>query len=595
MKISIRKKLIFIVLAIVVPLISVAAYSYYIIVETARHELSWKIRLTSEEIARELGDNFEKTFYVIDTLAKHPAVKTMDTTACDKLFAALLPSYPLHLNILTALPNGNNAGSAVDPENAHKLNYNDKEWFQRASSGKRFTGDMHISKLFKSPAIMMAAPVYDDNGSLKGVIGLPINLDKLREKIIRNWQLPPQSIIHVVDSKGYILVDTEHKEHVGVNRSTLPFFAAAQKTVNDFIEMTTADGIKRLHYATAPKNTDWRVIVGVPTVTFLKTASEINSPYLVVIIATALLGLTLSLLLGLRLTGNISMIVEGLKSIGDGRLDHRLNLQGNDELADIAEHFNEMAEKHQRYEREIKDANSHLEQRVEERTAQLVAANKELDAFSYSVSHDLKAPLRTIYGFSNVLLERCVDSLDTEGKDCIARIQNAATRMGSLIDDLLTFSQISRAELHMQTVNLSTMALKIAAELRESNPEREVNFDISADIRATADLVLIRSVMENLLGNAWKFTRYADKPVIIFDARHENGTTAFFVKDNGAGFNQEHANKLFNPFQRLHSSTEFEGTGIGLATVLRIIHRHHGKVWAEGREGEGATFYFTLQ
>lgn len=595
MKLSIRLKLILIVLAVLVPLISVAAYSYYVVIEATRHELSWKIRLTAEEIAKDLGDHFDKTFNVMDALARHPAVKSMDSAAADRLFAELLPSYPLHLNILTARPNGFNAGSATAPQEAHKLNYNDKEWFQEALNGKRVIGNLHVSKLFKAPAIMMAAPVYDDNALLKGVIGLPINLDELRKKLVKDWQLPPQSIILATDAKGNMLVDTLHKEHVGENLAHFPLVKAAKKTVNDFVEMPASDGIKRLYYVAIPKNTDWRIIVGVPLESFVKSSTLIINPYLIAIGTATILGLILAILLGRRLSSNISSIVAGMKSIGDGNLEHRLKLKGRDELADIAEYFNEMAEKHQQYEREIRGMNAQLEQRVEERTAQLVAANKELDSFSYSVSHDLQAPLRSISGFSDILLEEYGDKLETQVKDCVERIHNASTRMGSLINELLQLSHINRAELHKQTVNLSEMALQIAEELRQSKPDRQVEFKISSAITANADTILIRTVMENLLGNAWKFTQYVANPVIIFDAKLENKITTYFVKDNGAGFNQEYVGKLFSPFQRLHANTEFEGSGIGLASVQRIIHRHGGTIWAEGKEGEGAAFYFTLQ
>ena len=204
MKLCIRSKLVLIVLAIVVPLLIVTCFGYIMMFQSNRNELSWKIRLVAEEIARELGEHFDKTFSVIDVLATNPSVIKMDPVACDRLFSKLLPSYPLHLNILAARSDGFNVGSAVSPQDAHALNYNDKEWFQQSISGKRVIGNLHVSKLFKSPAIMMASPVYDSNASVRGVIGFPMNLDRLREKIVRDWQLPPKSIVVVADAKGNI-------------------------------------------------------------------------------------------------------------------------------------------------------------------------------------------------------------------------------------------------------------------------------------------------------------------------------------------------------------------------------------------------------
>lgn len=594
-KLCIRSKLVLIVLAIVVPLLIVTCFGYIMMFQSNRNELSWKIRLVAEEIARELGEHFDKTFNVIDVLATNPSVIKMDPVACDRLFSKLLPSYPLHLNILAARSDGFNVGSAVSPQDAHALNYNDKEWFQQSISGKRVIGNLHVSKLFKSPAIMMASPVYDSNASVRGVIGFPMSLDKLREKIVRDWQLPPKSIVVVADAKGNILVDTLHKDHVGKNFSHMPILKNSMTASSNFIKMNVYDGIERLFYVSTPHGTNWRILVGIPSGSFIESASAINSPYLIAIILTAIIGVSISIAIGGRLSNNIALIAEGLKTIGSGKLEYHLSLKGHDELADIAGYFNEMVEKHQQYEQEIKGMNAQLERRVEERTAQLVAANNELDSFSYSVSHDLRAPLRAIDGFSTMLINGHGQKLDEEGVNLLVRIRSACIRMNKLIDDLLELSHVVRADFHKKSVNLSEMAISVAEDLRGASPDRKIELQISPNIIANVDPVLMRTVMENLLGNAWKFTRNIEKPVVIFGATKESGTTTYFVKDNGAGFNQAYVGKLFNAFQRLHTSQEFEGSGVGLASVRKIINRHGGEIWAEGKENEGATFYFTLE
>jgi PAS domain S-box-containing protein len=236
-----------------------------------------------------------------------------------------------------------------------------------------------------------------------------------------------------------------------------------------------------------------------------------------------------------------------------------------------------------------------LNKSLQTRSKELEVINRELEAFSYSVSHDLRAPLRAMDGFSRTLLDEYADTLDEKGRDRLSRIRAAAQRMAALIDDLLKLSRVSRAELKREPVDLTRLANEIMDELRQREPQRRVQFSVQPELNTLGDPTLLRVVLDNLLGNAWKFTSRRPDAVIEMGGSGDGKEYTYFVRDNGAGFDMAYADKLFGAFQRLHDNGEFPGTGIGLATVQRVIHKHGGRIWAESSVGQGTTFYFTLE
>ena len=242
----------------------------------------------------------------------------------------------------------------------------------------------------------------------------------------------------------------------------------------------------------------------------------------------------------------------------------------------------------------LRQLNANLEQRVVERTTQLEAANKDLEAFSYSVSHDLRAPLRAISGFSKIVLEDYSGTLDGEGLRYLRQVEKSAQQMGQLIDDLLTFSRTGRQALTVQTVNTAELVSACLTELQEMQKDRHVTINVGALPDCEADASLLRQVWLNLLANALKYTRKRDPAVITIGSRREGGTDSYFVQDNGAGFDMKYVDKLFGVFQRLHLADDYEGTGVGLALVQRIVQRHGGRIWTEAKLNVGATFHFTL-
>lgn len=253
-----------------------------------------------------------------------------------------------------------------------------------------------------------------------------------------------------------------------------------------------------------------------------------------------------------------------------------------------------MVEDQKTAEEKIRQLNAELELRVRDRTAQLESANRELEAFSYSVSHDLRAPLRALDGFSSILLSDYAKVLDVQGQHYLERIQEASRRMGQLINDLLSLSRVTRTEFTRQQVNLSQVAEEVLNELKTQEPEREVNIKITKNLIVQGDIQLLKIALGNLMSNAYKFTNLQKKAKITFGKIEQSGEQVYFVRDNGAGFDMAYASKLFTPFQRLHGIKEFPGTGIGLVIVQRIINRHGGRIWPEAKLNEGATFYFTL-
>jgi len=265
--------------------------------------------------------------------------------------------------------------------------------------------------------------------------------------------------------------------------------------------------------------------------------------------------------------------------------------------AAAADFFHELLSPFEMSYRGYRDANDdlrRLNEALREQKESLEVANHELESFSYSVSHDLRAPLRAIDAFARIVIEDYADKLDGEGHKRLLGIHEAAQRMAQLIDDLLRLSRVTRTEIHRVDADITAIARRIATRLADGEPARTCRFVIDDGIRGKADPRLLALALENLIGNAWKFTSKRDDAVISIGVQEREGIVTYFVRDNGAGFDMAHGARLFGAFQRLHTTQEFEGTGIGLAIVQRVIHRHDGKVWAEGKVGGGACFYFTL-
>lgn len=356
----------------------------------------------------------------------------------------------------------------------------------------------------------------------------------------------------------------------------------------------------RLGAALPVKGTPWAVWIDFSEATLLAPARALLWKMLLPTLLVTIVGALAVAAASKRITDPLEAVANAADAIAASSDAPRLRLDRKDEIGRLANAFNDMAGR-------VRHARESLEARVQERTrelegareellrhaAHLTAVNHELEAFSYSVSHDLRAPLRSIDGFSQAILEDCGGQLGPDGHEHLTRIRRAAQRMGQLIDDLLNLSRVSRGEMERREVDLSAMAVKVI-EGFAADGSRTIEYRVQPEIRSIGDPRLLQVALTNLLENAWKFTRDRPHAVIEFGAQQNGHGPVYFVRDNGAGFDMAYSNKLFGAFQRLHHTADFPGTGIGLATVQRIVARHGGHIWADGQPDRYAVFYFTL-
>jgi signal transduction histidine kinase len=398
-------------------------------------------------------------------------------------------------------------------------------------------------------------------------------------------------------------------EAAGLYRTDGQLFASyvRDSTVDSLVFPGLPDGTANTHSFDYPSHLhlvhpvvfDGRAIGAVYIRSDLQELNDRVERYAILLGVTLALSMALALLVSVYLRRSITQPIVELADVAvrvtrDRDYSVRARVSGEGELASLMRSFNEMLDEIRQRDHSLQESYDRLDQRVQERTAELGTLNKELEAFCYSVSHDLRSPLRSIDGFSLALVEDHGDALPPDAQDYLHRIRAATQRMGLLIDDLLNLSRITRANLHTENVDLSSVARSVVAELSAGQPGRDVALTIQEGMTASADTRLVRVIYDNLLGNAWKFTSKKPDARIDVGAANRGGTPVYFVKDNGAGFDQAYADRLFGVFQRLHAMTEFPGTGVGLAIVDRIVRRHGGRVWADGAVGRGATFYFTL-
>src|SRR5208283_1552355 len=370
---------------------------------------------------------------------------------------------------------------------------------------------------------------------------------------------------------------------VSMHDLTAPSMQALQKEEQILTDAVDYRGKSVLAVIRYIRRAGWGLVVKRDRDEAFASVSELRNMFLIFTFAIAVIMLAVSFYVAGSVTTPLINLTTAARKIKEGDFSVRAEVTSNDEMGDLEMHFNRMTEN-------LVAANASLEQNVKERTAQLEAANKDLDSFSYSVSHDLRSPLRAIDSFSGILMEEYHDRLDDEGRRLLNIVRDNAIRMGQLIDDVLAFSRMSRKDMQMVEINIGELVNKVIEDLKPSFEGRSVRFEIKLLPPVYGDRSMMRQVFVNLLSNAIKFTHLRAAAIIEIGVEG----SVYYIKDNGVGFDMQYVDKLFGLFQRLHRMDEYEGTGIGLAIVKRIITKHGGRVWAEGKPDEGATFYFTL-
>lgn len=590
---SLRVRAIFLVLLAIIPLLGLTLYSYLEQRGAAIAEAQRDVITAAKFVAKIQETLLRDTNQLLQTLTQLPQVLHRDPAACNLLFARVIENHENFTALMAADPNGKVFASA--PSTLEALNVGDRPWFKSVIQSRDIViGKPQLGRISGRYTLPIAFPVQGPTGQITAVLATGLDLEWLGRFILQTG-LPAASTLLMTDLQGKVMFRYPHPEKfIGRQLPESPLIKAMISRGEGVAEDVDLSGVPRLFGFTrfSSPTQDFHVAVGIPqAVAFagIARALKFNLFYL---------GLVALLVMAAAwFSGGLFIVrpIKGLEGVTRQLAAGDLTVRNgppyrSGELGLLARDFDRMADAIQERDTRLKLAADELNQRLLE----LNAAYKELESFSYTVAHDLRAPLRGIGGFSRILLEDSGDKLDAEGIRCLNIIQMDINKMGNLIDDLLTLSRLGRREMRFIDLKMEELARAVFAEMQEREPERNLQIHFHPLPPARGDRDMLRQVLENLLGNALKFTRPKEAAVIEVSGEARREENVYCVRDNGVGFEMEYAAKLFEVFQRLHTETEFEGTGMGLAIVQRIVQRHRGRVWAEGKVGEGAKFCFSL-
>jgi len=604
---SLRARLVLLVLLASAPLLAITLYTANEIrngeVERARVELQGLSRLAEGRLQQAV----QASEHLLHAFSQMPAIARGDAAECARVFGHFLGKAQRYTNFVVTDAEGSALCDGVNP--SRLLNLGGRAHFKQARATKRFVvGHPAIGLSSGRAAMTLAYPLLDAGGNFRGAILSGLDLQWFGE-LFANATLYPHLTFSVWAADGTIMYRHPEPEKWVSKRfpeTEITQAVLSRQAETVVVEAAGLTGAQNLYAITGLER--WagnRVAfsVGIPKAELFARSDRAFFHTLTYFGIVLVLTLAAALVVAeYSIRRRVAALADASERLAAGDLSARSGLPpGADELGALANSFDAMAQAMQRQiedirrgEEKIRALNADLEQRVAARTTELQSANRELEAFSHSVSHDLRAPLRAISGFAGMLRRDHAAELAPDAAKLLERIEENVKHMGALIDDLLEFARLGRKAFSPQRVNLVHVVRECLENLKHEQQGRKVEFAIGELPPCHGDLILLERVLANLLGNALKYTRKREVARIEVRAEKRNGDYVFYVRDNGAGFDMRYSDKLFQVFQRLHGQTEFEGTGVGLAIVRRAIEKHGGKVWAESAPDQGATFYFSL-
>jgi signal transduction histidine kinase len=596
---TIRGEFVLFATCLALPLVALIGYGLY---DRARDEFAAvevRARRIAESNADRAGEYVHGLRVTLEAVARRPLVRAMDAERCDPRLADLVDLYPRAGSLIVVDNGGAILCSSRPLPRDRVLRIVDQELLREMLAAPRFRVSKPVVSRVSGRWIVSAVqPVYGDGGALAGTVAMATDLGQWRP-FPPPEGLPAGAVVTVVTADATIIARSADAEQwIGRKVWDERIIQRLAGPGEGVLHASGPDGVARIFGIKAVSGLPWFVLAGLPEETVFAQARER------LLLTAAMMVLVLAMVLALswyfvrRFSRPIRAIAAAVRARAEMHADAKLPPGGPREIAEVAAAFNRLVESEGRSAREREHAqerlarlNRELEDRVRERTAALEALNKELESFSYSVSHDLRAPLRAVGGYARMLEEDHAGALNAEGRRLLQVVRSSSWQMGQLIDDLLEFSRLGRQEPLRSRIDVADLVREVIGELAR---DTRAAVEVSELPHAEADRALLKQVWTNLIGNALKYSGKRDAARVEIGGREEQAENVYWVRDNGVGFDMRYTAKLFGVFQRLHRADEFPGTGVGLAIVQRVVARHGGRVWAEGKPGEGACFYFSL-